>query len=66
MGRQLRQLHRAKLDVHLGDLGSGTTGDLLDTKRSKLSLELVQLLKQVGLVLGLELEGADLGRHGWL
>jgi len=37
-------------DLHLGQLGSGSTSDLLNPQRSKLSLELVKLSHEVLLV----------------
>jgi hypothetical protein len=53
--------------VHLGELSSGSVGDLLDSELGELGLELDQLLGEVGLVLGDELVSADFaggGRHG--
>lgn len=52
---------------HLGQLGSGTSSDLLDPEGEKLLLELNQLLGEVGLVLGDELVSTDFaggGGHG--
>lgn len=45
--------------VNLGKLRAGTTGDLLDFESGKLSLQLLELLGQVGLGLAPELGGLD-------
>ncbi len=50
------------LHAHLGELGSGTTSDLLGAELAELSLELTELLGEVLLVLGPEGTGLDFGR----
>ena len=53
--------------VDLGELGGGSSGNLLDSKGEELLLELNQLLGEVGLVLGDELVSSDFaggGGHG--
>ena len=37
--------------VHFGEFGSGSTGDLVDSELRELGLELLQLLRQLILVL---------------
>lgn len=48
------------LIVHLGELGSRATGDLLGAQADKLGLQLVKLLLEVVLALSHELAGLDL------
>jgi len=47
--------------VDLGELGRGTTGDLLNVKASELLLKLVELLLELSLVLYAKLVGTDGG-----
>jgi hypothetical protein len=48
------------LDVHLAQLGLGTTGDLLGAQGHELLLEIIKLLLEVLLVLAPELLASDL------
>lgn len=48
--------------VHLGDLVGSTRGDLLDTKRGKLLLEVSDLLGKLGQSLLAQLKSFDVGR----
>jgi hypothetical protein len=43
-------IHGKKRSSHLGQLGGRSSSDLLNSQRRELSLELVKLLEQVGLV----------------
>lgn len=47
------------MHAHLGQLGSGTSSDLLGAELAKLSLELIKLLGEILLVLGPEGTGLD-------
>lgn len=47
------------LHAHLGQLGSGTSSDLLGAELAELSLELTKLLGEILLVLGPEGTGLD-------
>jgi len=49
--------------VDLGQLGSGTTSDLLNSEGEELSLQLAELLEKIGLVLALQLEGPNFVGH---
>lgn len=52
---------RGDLFVHSGELGGGTSSDLLGAELNKLGLELIKLLLQVLLVLAPEGAGLDFG-----
>lgn len=47
-------------NLHPGELGSVSTGDLLNSERDKLGLELIELLEELVALLVLKLAGADL------
>ena len=51
------------MNAHSGELGSSTARDLLDADLVQLSLELLELLREVILALSPELTGLDLGRR---
>jgi hypothetical protein len=50
---------RQRFNVHLGELSSGATSDLLSAQLAELSLELTELLLQVILALSPEGTGLD-------
>jgi hypothetical protein len=54
-----RRARRKTKDLHLGQLSSGATGNLLDLKAGKLLLELLELLGELSLVLGAQLVSLD-------
>jgi hypothetical protein len=58
--RILFQAGSGSLDVHLAQLGLGTTGDLLGAQGHELLLEIIKLLLEVLLVLAPELLASDL------
>lgn len=51
------------MNAHSGELGGSTARDLLDADLVQLSLELLELLREVILALSPELTGLDLGRR---
>lgn len=55
-----RQTMSSSCSLHPVELGSVTTGDLLNTERDELALELIELLEQLITLLADELRGADL------